>query len=109
MTDPDVANERLETQATFSTAITPAAARPRRAGLVRLGVVLILFSCVIWFSLFAIPFLPLTIGEKTALGTGVFIAVQITWWTGAALAGPTVVQKLTGWFRRTRNSPPADS
>ena len=107
MTDPDVTNEPLEPQAALAPAL--GVATPRRLALVRLGVVLMLFSCVIWFSIFAIPFLPLTIGEKTALGTGVFIAVQVTWWTGAALAGPTVVQKLTGWFRRTRNSPPADS
>jgi hypothetical protein len=83
-----------------------ASARPRRPTLIRLGIVLILISGVLWFSLFAIPFLPLTVGQKAGLGAAVFAGVQIAWWSGAALAGPTVVQKLTGWFRRSRTSPP---
>lgn len=79
--------------------------RGRRPTLIRLGIALILVSGVFWFSLFAIPFLPLTVGQKAALGGGVFAGVQIFWWSGAALAGPAVVQKLTGWFRRKRAAP----
>jgi hypothetical protein len=67
----------------------------------RIGVVLILVSGVLWFSLFAIPFLPLTTLNKTALGAGVFVGVQLAWWSGAALAGPKIIKKLTGWFRRS--------
>lgn len=83
--------------------------QPRRPVLIRLGVALILVSGVLWFSLFAIPFLPLTVGEKTGLGAAVFAGVQIAWWSGAALAGPAVVQKLTGWFRRSRRKSPDET
>ena len=83
--------------------------RPHRPMMIRLGVGLILVSGVLWFSLFAIPFLPLTIGQKTGLGAAVFAGVQIAWWSGAALAGPTVVQKLTGWLRRPRHGSPDET
>jgi hypothetical protein len=73
---------------------------------VRLGVALILVSGILWFSLFAVPFLPLTVGQKTVLGGSLFVGVQLAWWSGAALAGPQMIQKLTGWFRRSRNRPP---
>ncbi|MEL6110884.1 MAG: transporter suffix domain-containing protein [Planctomycetota bacterium] len=65
-----------------------------------LGIALILFSGVLWFSLFAIPFLPFSTANKAMIGGAVFIAVQIAWWGGAALAGPRVVGKVTRWYRR---------
>lgn len=65
----------------------------------KIGIGLILVSGVLWFSLFAIPFLPLTVGQKAALAGAVFVGVQIAWWSGAALAGPQTVAKL--WRRRT--------
>ena len=73
---------------------------------VRCGVALIVISGVLWFSLFAIPFLSLTLVQKTALGSAFFVGVQVTWWSGVALAGPRVVKQLTGWFRRLRKRPP---
>jgi hypothetical protein len=66
------------------------------------GIALILFSGVLWFSLFAIPFLPLTIGQKTALAAADFAGVQIAWWVGAALAGPALVAKLESRFRKRK-------
>ena len=84
----------------------PANERPRRPAMIRLGIALILLSGVFWFSIFAVPFLPLTVAQKTALGGGLFVAVQIAWWSGAALAGPAVVGKITDRFRRSKNSSP---
>ena len=66
----------------------------------RLGIVLILLSGVFWFSIFAVPFAPLSTGQKTIVAGGLFVAVQVSWWTGAALAGPKVVGMLKGWFVR---------
>jgi hypothetical protein len=59
---------------------------------------------VLWFSLFAIPFLPLTIGQKAALAGADFVGVQIAWWVGAALAGPELVAKLKSWFKRRKTT-----
>lgn len=67
----------------------------------RIGIALILISGVLWFSLFAIPFLPLTVGQKAAFAGTLFVAVQIAWWAGAALAGPQLVSRL--WPRRRVN------
>ena len=68
----------------------------------RIGIGLILLSGVLWFSLFAIPFLPLTVGQKAALAGADFVGVQIAWWSGAALAGPQTVSRLKSWFRRRK-------
>ena len=70
----------------------------------KIGVMLILLSGVLWFSLFAIPFLPLTIGQKAAIGGANFVAVQIAWWLGVALAGPKLVARLRSRFRRRKTS-----
>ncbi len=72
----------------------------------RIGIGLILLSGVFWFSLFAIPFTPLSTTNKALLGGTLFVGVQIAWWSGAALAGPRVVSKLTGWVRRKKTDDP---
>ena len=43
---------------------SPVGGRDRSRVAARVGVVLILLSGVLWFSLFAIPFLRLTVGQK---------------------------------------------
>lgn len=71
---------------------TPESRNPRIR--VRIGIVLVFVSCGMWFSLFVVPFLPLTLSQKTLLAGGIFVGVQVTWWSGAALAGPSFVRKL---------------
>ncbi len=80
----------------------------RRPIRTQFGVGLMVGSGVLWFSLFAIPFLPLTVWQKTALGGAVFAAVQVTWWSGIALAGPRVFEKVKAWFRRPPKRPSAE-
>lgn len=84
--DPQFTNDR------------PLKGRRGRRTSTRIGIVLILLSGVLWFSLFAIPFLPLTVGQRAALAGVVFVGVQIAWWSGAALAGRQTVARL--WPRR---------
>lgn len=68
----------------------------------RIGVALILLSGVLWFSLFAIPFLPISFAKKGIIAGIVFIGVQVAWWSGAALAGPATVKKVKSLFLRKR-------
>jgi len=68
----------------------------------RVGIGLILLSGVFWFSMLAVPFLPLSAAKKVALAGALFAGVQIAWWTGAALAGPKTVQIIKSWFRRKK-------
>jgi len=76
--------------------------------LVRLGIALILLSGVMWFFLFAIPFLPLTMAEKATLAGVDFIGVQIAWWVGAALVGPQTVSRIKSWFKRKKSAAEPD-
>ncbi len=78
----------------------PESERERGNLTARIGVALILLSGVLWFSLFAIPFLPLTAGQKAALAGVDFIGVQIAWWTGATLAAPETVRRMKALFQR---------
>lgn len=73
---------------------------PRPALRVRIGITLILLSGVFWFSLLAVPFLPLNVTQKSAVGAGLFVSVQVAWWVGAAIAGPTAVTRLMSGMRR---------
>ncbi len=66
----------------------------------RLGIAMIVLSGVLWFSLFAVPFLPLSLGNRTALAGALFVGVQIAWWGGAALVGPALARKIKAMFKR---------
>ncbi|MGZ0170934.1 MAG: transporter suffix domain-containing protein [Planctomycetales bacterium] len=96
MTNRDPPPDRSDDQAVPEQGIGSTAAR--------IGVMLILLSGVLWFSLFAIPFLPLTIGQKAAIAGADFVAVQIAWWIGAAMAGSKLVARLKSRFRRRKST-----
>jgi hypothetical protein len=72
----------------------------------RLGIGLIVFSGILWFSLFAIPFLPLSTAQKATVGGVVFVTVQFSWWSGAAFVGPRAMKSFGGWFRGLRSRSP---
>lgn len=66
----------------------------------RIGVGLIFLSCVLWFSLFVIPFLPLTDVQRVVTIGAVLVGVQFAWWSGAAIVGPQAIAKLWSWCRK---------
>jgi len=102
-----VADERTMTNSDphrDSTSDRPLHGRDKGSTAARIGIALILLSGLLWFSLFAIPFLPLSIGQKAALAGAVFVGVQIAWWTGAALAGPQTVTRLRSWCGRRKKT-----
>ena len=77
---------------------------PKSKRWARLGIVLILVSGVLWFSIFAVPFLSISTGAKAATAGALFAGVQVFWWTGAALAGPETVRRIKGWFSRKQSA-----
>jgi hypothetical protein len=79
-------------------------ARDKSSVAARVGFVLIMLSGVLWFSLFAIPWLPLTVAVKAVLAGGVFLGVQVAWWSGAALVGPRTIARLKAWFGKKKPS-----
>ena len=96
MTNPDSHRDSISDR--------PLRGRDKGSTAARIGIALILLSGLLWFSLFAIPFLPLTVGQKAALGAAEFVGVQIAWWTGAALAGPQTVARLWSWCGRWKKT-----
>ena len=70
--------------------------------LFRLGVFLVLLSGVCFFTMLSVPFFPIGDGQKAVLGGGLFIGMQIAWWTGAACVGPAAVKKMSAWFKRPK-------
>lgn len=75
----------------------------KRKTLAWIGIGLIVLSGLMWFFLFAIPFLPLTVTQRAVLAAGDFVGVQIAWWTGAVLAGPQTVRHIKAWFGKKKN------
>lgn len=78
----------------------------------QIGIGLMLLSGVFWFALVAVPFLPLSVAQKSGAGAAMFIATQAAWWIGAAVAGPATIRRMLGYARKlwpTRQKPPADA
>jgi len=59
----------------------------------RLGIVIILVSILLFFILFAIPFLSLDLKTKLALTPVVFAAAEVLFWLGIVLIGKDVYLK----------------
>lgn len=66
-----------------------------------IGCSLILLSGVFFFSMLAVPWLQIDNRYKAFLGGGLFVGVQVAWWIGAALVGPSAISAMFSWFRRS--------
>ena len=64
----------------------------------KLGVGLLIVSCLLWLSLVIIPFLPITSLAKTGLATSALIAGEVAFWLGAILTGKEFVQRYKKYF-----------
>ena len=60
---------------------------------------MLVVSALFWVPLPVLPFLSLSTGAKAAVGGGLVIAAEITFWVGAALAGPEAVRRARSWVR----------
>ncbi len=56
----------------------------------RFGIAVILFSIVIFFVLFAIPFLSVNVNTKLALTPVLIVAAEVMFWLGVVLIGKDV-------------------
>ena len=79
---------------------SPERQRPTRTALAgKLGLVLILLSGVCFFSMLSVPWWPVSATARVVTGGVLFVAMQIAWWAGAALAGPATLAALRSWSR----------
>ena len=74
--------------------------------MVKLALALVLLSGVFWFSMLAVPFVPLPLSawQKGALALGLFIAAEVAFWAGALLVGKQLLFRYLGklWPKRWR-------
>lgn len=88
--------------------LTPAPAvspRPNRWAVV--GVVLMCGSLLLWVLLLGVPFLPLGVGARGAVATGVVVVAELAFWGGAVIAGPEAARRIRSWWRPSRRGEPA--
>ncbi|MBW4581074.1 MAG: transporter suffix domain-containing protein [Tildeniella nuda ZEHNDER 1965/U140] len=62
------------------------------------GFFLIVFSCLMWLAIVAIPLMPVTLAQKAVLVPGLLILGEIFFWIGALLAGKEVAQRYRHWL-----------
>ncbi len=68
----------------------------------RIGLVILGLSMVFWAFFLVIPFLPLSVGRKAAVGGINFVIAEATFWVGAVLAGKELVTRFKGLFNIKR-------
>ena len=76
----------------------------------KLGLVLIITSCLLWAAVFVVPFLPFTISHKTIIITSLVIISEVVFWLGILLVGKDIAHRyrsqlnpLNWWRKITRN------
>ena len=74
----------------------------------RTGIALLVLSCVAYASLIGVPFLAVSHPTKIAIGVGLAIAGEGSFWIGCAIAGKDFMMRLrkmlwpAHWKRRAR-------
>jgi len=65
----------------------------------RLGIVLIIISVVIFFTLFAMPFIHMETKLKIAISTALIISGEILFWAGTILLGKELWNKYKSYIK----------
>jgi hypothetical protein len=86
--------------------------RPSRPGLGPrsvAGLALVIVSTALWLGMFAVPFLPLSLGIAWLLVGALFLSGEVLFWLGVLLVGPDLVGWVWRWvpWRRRRLARPA--
>lgn len=71
----------------------------RRKQWARIGILFLIISSILWLFLPAIPFLPLTIVQKTAVAAATLVLAEIVGWAGVVFAGPEAVKRIRSCWR----------
>ena len=68
----------------------------------RFGVGLIVVSMLLWVPLPVLPFLSVDGTTKVSVAGGLVVGAEVTFWLGAALAGPAAARRMRSWLWRRR-------
>jgi hypothetical protein len=76
----------------------------------KLGLVLIVASCLLWAAVFVVSLLPFSIADKALIVTSLVIVSEVIFWVGILLAGKDLAHRyrhqlnpLSWWRKITRN------
>lgn len=64
------------------------------------GYILLVFSCLAWAAIFALPLFEISIGEVAALTTGLIVVGEATFLLGIALLGRDAWDKIKAVFKK---------
>ena len=77
----------------------------------KLGLFLILASCLLWAAVLVVPFLPLPLTSKATIITSLVITSEVIFWLGILLAGKELAHRyrrqlnpIKWWRRMTRKN-----
>ncbi|MGX9136398.1 transporter suffix domain-containing protein [Rummeliibacillus sp. JY-2-4R] len=65
----------------------------------KLGWLFIIISCLCYLLILIIPFLPFSIGLKTASITASIVLAEIFFWVGAIFVGKEVIRKFRSYLK----------
>jgi hypothetical protein len=72
----------------------------------KIGLVLIIASCLLWLTVFSIPFLPVSLAKKAVGLTSLIIVSEVMFWLGILLAGKELAHRYRHrlnpieWYRK---------
>lgn len=82
-----------------------AAQQKKKATLTRLGVILIILSCILYAAILLVPLSSFSTGTKVAITGGLVIAGEATFWIGGIILGKEAVTRYRknlnpmNWFK----------
>lgn len=74
----------------------------------KIGLGLMIVSCIFYAGLFALPFLPFSTTAKAGIGTGIIVLGEGSFWLGVLIAGKEVMKRYRNylnplrWFRKKK-------
>jgi hypothetical protein len=72
----------------------------------KIGLVLIIGSCLLWVAVLVIPFLPVSLAKKAVIATSLVLISEVMFWLGILLAGKELAQRYRHqlnpieWYRK---------
>lgn len=78
----------------------------RKPWIKKIGIFLVVISCVLYGGLLLVPFIPYNTGAKAAISTALVISGEASFWLGALILGKEIVKKYRNhlnplnWFKK---------
>ncbi|WP_134217410.1 transporter suffix domain-containing protein [Pelotomaculum sp. FP] len=64
----------------------------------KIGIALVILSCVLYGGLFIVPFIPCSVATKAIISTSLVISGEASFWIGGIILGKELVSKFRYYF-----------